>query len=99
MGIVRTRLKSMIEEAIQPIVQNQDELAIVNIELDTPKIAAHGDYASNIALGLTRVLKRNPRQIASEIIANLEDSGQILQKIEIAGPGFINFFIRPEAWC
>ncbi len=98
MGIVRNRLKSMIAETLQSVTGNRDMKAEVSIELEIPRISEHGDYASNIAFGLTRHLKRNPRQIASEIVANLNDSDCILEKVEIAGPGFINFFIKPAAW-
>ena len=98
MGIVRNRLKSMIAEALQSVTGYRDQKTQVSIELDIPRDSGHGDYASNIAFGLTRHLKRNPRQIASEIAAKLYDSGCILEKVEIAGPGFINFFIKPAAW-
>ncbi len=98
MGIVRSRLKSMIAETLQSVMGNREMKAEISVELEIPKGSEHGDYASNIALGLTRQLKRNPRQIASEIVANLNDSDSILEKVEIAGPGFINFFIKPSAW-
>ena len=98
MGIIRNRLREMIAEAIQPLLGSQDSKAEINVELDIPKVPAHGDYATNAAMGLTRTLKRSPRDIASQIVANINDSDKIIQKIEIAGPGFINFFIRPEAW-
>ncbi|MGA2402878.1 MAG: arginine--tRNA ligase [Syntrophobacteraceae bacterium] len=98
MGIVRNRLKSMIAEALQSVTGYQDKKTQVGIELEIPRTSGHGDYASNIAFGLTRHLKRNPGQIASEIAANLNDSDCILEKVEIAGPGFINFFIKPAAW-
>lgn len=99
MSIIRNRLKSMIADAVHPLLRagNAPE-AELNIELDMPKFAEHGDYASNVALGLTRVLRRSPKDIASGIVANLNDSGRLLEKVEIAGPGFINFFIRPQAW-
>ena len=98
MGMVRTRLKSMIAETLESVTGNHDPKADISIELSIPRGTEHGDYASNIALALTRRLKRNPRQIASEIVANLNDSDGMLEKVEIAGPGFINFFIRPAAW-
>ena len=98
MGIVRSRLKSMIGETLPSVIGNREMRAEINVELEIPRSSEHGDYASNIALGLTRQLKRNPRQIASEIVANLNDSDCILEKVEIAGPGFINFFIKPSAW-
>ena len=98
MGIVRTRLKSMIAETLQSVMGNRDLKAEISIELEIPRSSGHGDYASNIAFALSKQLKRNPRQIASEIVANLNDSDCILEKTEIAGPGFINFFIKPAAW-
>jgi len=65
-----------------------------NIELffSTPNSKEHGDYSTNAALMLTKVLKKNPRVIAEEIIANLEYDSNIIEKIEIANPGFINFY-------
>jgi arginyl-tRNA synthetase len=98
MDIVRSCLKSMIAQTLQSVIGNRDMKAEIGIELEIPRGSGHGDYASNIALGLSRHLKRNPRQIASEIVANLNDSDYILEKVEIAGPGFINFFIKPAAW-
>lgn len=98
MSTMRNRLKSMIAEAIKPLLEGQENQAQIAVELDIPKHAGHGDYATNIAMGLTRVLKRNPREIASQILAGLNDSDGIIQKTEIASPGFINFFIKPTAW-
>lgn len=98
MGMVRTRLKSMIAETLESVTGNHDLKAEINIELEIPRSPEHGDYASNIALVLSRHLKRNPRQIASEIVVSINDSDCILNKSEIAGPGFINFFIKPAAW-
>ncbi len=97
MGIVRNSLRSMISEAVHFITGDNDKKGEVGIALDIPKTPDHGDYATNIALGLSRRLKRNPREIASEIVANLNDYDHILEKVDIAGPGFINFFIRPAA--
>lgn len=98
MAIVRSRLRSMIHEAVQSVTGDHEARHEFNIALDIPKNPEHGDYATNTALGLSKILKRNPREIASKLVANLNDSGHILQKVEIAGPGFINFFIKPSAW-
>ncbi len=95
MSVIRSRLRSMILEAVQPLL---DSPADLNIELDIPKVAEHGDFATNVAFGLTKRLRRNPREIASLIIANLKDPDRILKKVEPAGPGFINFFIDPRAY-
>ncbi|NQU02565.1 MAG: arginine--tRNA ligase, partial [Syntrophaceae bacterium] len=67
------------------------------IEVDLPREDSHGDYASNIAMILASNQRENPRKIAGLIIDNIEDNN-IVEKIEIADPGFINFFIRKEMW-
>jgi arginyl-tRNA synthetase len=58
---------------------------------------AHGDYASNLALLLAKPARCKPRDIAEKLVSAIE-SGDTVQKIEIAGPGFINFFLGNEAW-
>lgn len=68
------------------------------IEVGLPKDAGHGDYASNIALIGASLLKMNPRRIAGILVAGLGDNEQLLEKVEIAGPGFINFFIKDNVW-
>jgi arginyl-tRNA synthetase len=65
------------------------------IEIQQSKEKSHGDFASNIALKLSSKLKKNPRDIANLIISNLNQ--EKLEKIEIAGPGFINFFLKNES--
>lgn len=59
--------------------------------LEVPKDKAHGDLATNAAMQLTKLAKKNPRQIAEAIVANLAKDQGYIQSAEIAGPGFINF--------
>lgn len=59
--------------------------------LEVPKDKSHGDLATNAAMQLTKIAKKNPRQIAEAIIANLDTEKASIQSAEIAGPGFINF--------
>ena len=68
----------------------------VEIVFSVPKQESHGDYSTNAAMLLTKQLKKNPRNIAEEIIENLDDELNYLEKMEIAGPGFINFFFKPS---
>ncbi len=63
---------------------------------EIPKQESHGDFSTNAAMLLTKKLKRNPKQIAQEIIDNLPIDDKIVYKTEIAGPGFINFFFTNE---
>lgn len=66
------------------------------IQVDRTKDKTHGDFASNLAMMLTKVARKNPRDIAQLIIDSLPEDSQVA-KVEIAGPGFINFFIDENA--
>ncbi len=68
------------------------------VDITEPKINAHGDLATNFAMVSAAAQKMAPRQIAQAIVDRIEDSDHIIAKYEIAGPGFINFFISPSAW-
>ncbi|MFC2133227.1 arginine--tRNA ligase [Bacteroidota bacterium] len=72
-----------------------DYLKDADLKFEVPNISSHGDYSTNVAMTLTKKLKRNPRDIAAEIIDSLEADESIISKIEIAGPGFINFSFTP----
>lgn len=69
------------------------------IEVDLTKDPAHGDYATNVAMVLASRAKKNPRLIAEALVRAMDDGDGLLEKIEIAGPGFINFSIRRESWA
>ena len=66
------------------------------ITIDHTKSKEHGDYACNIALVLAKHARAKPRELAEKILKALPASDQVI-KVEIAGPGFINFFLRPDA--
>ncbi len=70
-------------------------LQSVSLNFENPKIELHGDLSCNAAILLAKQLKKKPRDIAQEIINTLETDPNIISKIEIAGPGFINFFFEP----
>ena len=89
---IENTLKVLISEALNKLGQEVDLNQIV---IERSKEKAHGDYATNIAMQMARVMKSSPRDIASKIVANINDNA--IEKIEIAGPGFINFFIKQES--
>ena len=64
-----------------------------NIVIEIPRDTSYGDYSSNIAMQLTKQLRRNPREIAGKIVENMDLETGIVSKVEIAGPGFINMFV------
>ncbi|WLV24237.1 arginine--tRNA ligase [Aciduricibacillus chroicocephali] len=67
-----------------------------DIILEKPKDKQHGDFAANIAMQLARIAKKAPRQIAEDIVNTLDKSKASVDEIEIAGPGFINFFMKED---
>jgi len=66
------------------------------IALERPKDPAHGDVATNLALALAKTLKAKPRDVAERLVAALDLPPGVVRKVEIAGPGFINFFLAGE---
>ncbi len=96
-------IQELVEKAILHLQQSQvlpsDMLVPQSIQIDIPKDRQHGDYATNVALILAKLAKRNPRDMAALIIeaVNTLPTRQHLGKIEVAGPGFINFFLDHEA--
>lgn len=68
----------------------------IDILLETPKNKENGDYATNLAMQLTKLAKKPPRAIAEEIVANLDKTGTAIEAIDIAGPGFINITLNTE---
>ncbi|MCB2203597.1 arginine--tRNA ligase [bacterium] len=81
-------LKRSIETALSALGIDPSE---ADIQFEKPKVAEHGDLSSNIAMTLARVAKKNPRQIAQELVDTLELDSTRIAAVEIAGPGFINF--------
>ncbi len=90
---VRAHLTDLVTRALAAVAPNEPPGAIV---LERPRDPAHGDYATNAAMQLARALKRPPRQLAEALVAALPDS-EWIDRPEIAGPGFINFRLKPAA--
>ncbi|MDI9570886.1 MAG: arginine--tRNA ligase [Pseudomonadota bacterium] len=97
---MKNRIVSIIARALPEVMAEArlDPLPLPPVEVEATRDPAHGDYATNLAMILSARLKRNPRQIARTICDRLQDEESILAKVEIAGPGFINFFLREEVW-
>ena len=71
---------------------------IPSFVVEVPAQGGHGDYATNAAMTLARPEKKSPRTIAEALVAHLSGNAGILERVEIAGPGFINFFLKDAAW-
>lgn len=92
---VQQSIKAVLQQAIVKAELVTEE-QIPSVHLETPKDKANGDYATNIAMQLTKIAKKNPRQIAEAIVENLDMSGTMMEKIDIAGPGFMNITVRKD---
>ncbi len=94
MNDLTSKLKEVIKVALKDAFNLEDQDSIIAIEI--PKEKTHGDYSSNIAMRLARVLHKSPSEIANILKVELEKSS-LITKVEVAGPGFINLFINQDS--
>src|SRR5690625_7157034 len=90
------QLVSCLADAVGQLVPEAE----VNIRLERPKVAAHGDIATNVAMQLARPAKRNPRELATAIVDHLKqqpEAAALVAEATVAGPGFINFRLTHAA--
>lgn len=90
---LKEKLKEMIESVLNELSIKFDP---ENIVVEVPKKREQGDFSTNIAMQLTKVLKENPRNIAEKIVEVLSKNTNEIKTIEIAGPGFINIYLNDE---
>lgn len=93
MNIIDQVKQTLIEEIEASIKKAGLAEDIPEIKIEIPKDTKNGDYSSNIAMVLTKIAKRNPREIAQAIVDNLDTSKAHVKEIDIAGTGFINFYL------
>ncbi|MDE8150154.1 arginine--tRNA ligase, partial [Erysipelothrix rhusiopathiae] len=92
MNKIETKLVGHIEDIILDAFGIEKEDGLVMLEI--PNNPEMGDYSTNIAMRLTKRVGKNPREIAGVIVEKLEDN-EMVESISIAGPGFINFVMKP----
>lgn len=90
---LKEQIKEMIKSALNELYIKFDP---ENIVVEVPKKREQGDFSTNIAMQLTKVLKDNPRNIAEKIVEVLSKNTNKIKTIEIAGPGFINIYLNDE---
>jgi arginyl-tRNA synthetase len=97
---MKQKIKNLILNAVTVAHEKSDlpSADFPEIEVEVPKIESHGDFSTNIAMIMASVIKMPPRKIAETILNYIKDQDQILAKTQIAGPGFINFFINTLSW-
>ena len=97
---MKKKLTVLLENSIKACSSKGifEEVNLPYVEVEMTRDISHGDYASNVAMALASSVRRNPHKVAEAIVENIVDTENILDKTEIAGPGFINFFIRDKVW-
>ncbi len=88
-------IKQVIKNAVEKAIANNeiDPVSEYDIQIETPREKEHGDFATNIAMMLTKILRKPPRTIADAILKNMDFANTYIAKAEVAGAGFINFFL------
>lgn len=94
MSEIITTLKSIINESLKRLYDDNFEDKII---IEVPKDKEHGDFSTNIAMKLAKELHNSPLNIAKSLVSDLK-TNQLFNKVDIAGPGFINFFIKEESF-
>lgn len=97
---LKDRLIGALKEAAQRAIES-GELKIQEvpeISWETPSEAAFGDLSTTLAFSLAREVRRSPRDVASLLLSRLDLPSELVEKVEVAGPGYINFFIASEIW-
>jgi len=94
---MKHKLETLLQQSVETLksegILNQDDNPKINIE--RARDTRHGDFSTNLAMILAKQAKTNPRQLAEKIISSFATDSAIV-KVEIAGPGFINFFINTD---
>lgn len=96
-------MKKQISQILQESIKTCSEKKLLSLEnfrgeinLENTKDPSFGDYASNLAMVLAPIIKEKPRKIAQILVDNISDPDHLIEKVEIAGPGFMNFFVREQ---
>jgi len=89
-------MKKYLTEKVDAALKSLSYGGIAKLTFEKPKDEAHGDITTNVAMLLAKSIKKNPRVVAQEIAGKLEVERKYISKVEIAGPGFINFRFTDE---
>jgi arginyl-tRNA synthetase len=97
--ILKNLIETLLAEALSKLPEDLVPAAArgVGIDVESTRDTQHGDFATNLAMRLARAARQNPRKIAEALLKLLPASGAV-SRVEIAGAGFINFFLTPQAY-
>ncbi|RPH37399.1 MAG: arginine--tRNA ligase, partial [Desulfobulbaceae bacterium] len=98
--MIRSQLKKVLDACFdQGVAQGAWSAAgSGRFTVELPKHEGQGDFSTNMAMVLAGLEKTNPRQMAARIVELLQQESQLIDRLEVAGPGFVNIFIKPQVW-
>lgn len=93
---IKKQIDETVKNSILKASKNGElpEFQVEELVIETPREKGHGDFSTNIAMQAAKTVKKAPRQVAEIIINNMDLSNTYIEKVETAGPGFINFFLN-----
>ena len=93
------KIEDVLVTTLKQIIADRYDISAADkmVMIEIPKDNTNGDYSTNLAMRLTKLLKRRPQEIAAEIRDEILARLREVEKVEIAGPGFINFWIKKDA--
>jgi arginyl-tRNA synthetase len=96
--LVKEQLHQRLEEAVRQVLDDAGGGELPVFSLEAPREKSHGDFACNAALLLSKSLRRPPREIAVRILERLGDAAGLIERGEVAGPGFVNVWLSRAHW-
>jgi arginyl-tRNA synthetase len=97
---MKRKLDILLREALRKCFETQklSETSLPEYVIEVPSNSNHGHFATNLPLALAALQRKRPRDLATVIVDSLEDTDQLIETVDIAGPGFINFTITAHQW-
>ncbi len=92
---IKNQIKNIVVNSYNKTLSD-GQYCLEEVEIEVPKEKSHGDFSVNTAMKLTKILGKNPREIAKALVDGMDFEGTYIDKVEIAGPGFINFYLNAK---
>ena len=89
-------MRQYLQKKVETALQNLSLPNLPRPTFERPKLDEHGDLTTNIAMVLAKSVGKNPRDLAGDIVSRLELEGELVERVEVAGPGFINFWFHDK---
>jgi len=98
--MIRRRVKGIVDRCYEAGIEENiwSDAAADKYTVEVPKHENQGDFSTNIALVVAGIEKRNPREVAAQVAERLKKETDLIEAVEIAGPGFVNLIIVPSVW-